>query len=151
MADNPLALKARELAAANSVGTLCTMSKRHPGYPFGSVVQYALDPQGNPIFLISGMAQHTQNLLADPHASLVVAEAVKPDDAVVAARLTLIGDIEVIDDPSEVQPLFLDKHPDAAQWVEFGDFGFYRLRVNSAYYVGGFGVMGWVRIEDYTA
>lgn len=125
------------------------MSKRHPGYPFGSVVQYALDPEGNPIFLISGMAQHTQNALADAHASLTVAEAVKPQDAVVAARLTLIGDVEVIEDPSAVRPIFLDKHPDATQWVDFGDFGFYRLRVRSAYYVGGFGVMGWVPIEDY--
>lgn len=151
MSENPLAERARELAAKERVGTLCTMSKRHEGYPFGSVVQYALDEHGNPIFLISAMAQHTQNALSNPHVSLLVAESVPSGEAVVAGRLTLLGDVEPVRHAEEVQQLFLARHPDAEQWVNFGDFAFYRLYVRAAYYVGGFGVMGWVRVEDYSS
>lgn len=151
MSENPLAERARELAAKQHVGTFCTMSKRHEGYPFGSLVQYALDEQGNPILLLSAMAQHTQNALSNPHASLLVAESAPSGDVAVAGRLTLLGDVEPVRHGEEVQGLFLSRHPDAGQWVNFGDFAFYRLYVRTAYYVGGFGVMGWVRVEDYSS
>jgi putative heme iron utilization protein len=151
MSENPLAERARELAVRERAGTLCTLSKRHQGYPFGSVVQYALDNHGNPILLISAMAQHTQNALTNPRASLLVAESVPSGESVVAGRLTLLGDVEPVRHTEEVQALFLARHPDAAQWVNFGDFAFYRLVVQAAYYVGGFGVMGWVPVEDYSS
>jgi putative heme iron utilization protein len=114
-------------------------------------VQYALDDRGNPILLISAMAQHTQNALTNPHASLLVSESVPSGESVVAGRLTLLGDVEPVRHAEEVQALFLARHPDAEQWVNFGDFAFYRLSVKTAYYVGGFGVMGWVPVEDYSS
>ena len=66
--------RARTLAHVGRVGTLATLSRRHPGHPFASVMPYALDSAGRPLFLISSMAMHTQNLQADPRASLLVTQ-----------------------------------------------------------------------------
>jgi putative heme iron utilization protein len=63
-----LAERARTLVYLARVGSLSTLSRKQPGFPFGSVMPYGLDNSANPIFLISTMAMHTQNLLADPHA-----------------------------------------------------------------------------------
>jgi heme oxygenase (biliverdin-IX-beta and delta-forming) len=66
--------RARTLLDIAETGTLSTMSRKHPGHPFGSLMPYALDAQGRPTLLISAMAMHTQNLLSEPRASLFVAE-----------------------------------------------------------------------------
>jgi len=73
----------RTLLARERVGTLATQSVRHRGWPFASVMPYALDGDGSPIVLISGMAVHTQNLLADSRASLLVMPLV-----IVTSKLT---------------------------------------------------------------
>jgi hypothetical protein len=146
--NSPLPKLARELAEKETVGTLCTMSRRHPGYPFGSVMPYALDSRGRPVFLISALAMHTKNLHDDPKVSLTICESVPADQALVAARVTLLGEVAEIED-ADVRERYLAKHPDASQWVDFGDFSFYRLEVLDMYYVGGFGVMGWVAPPDY--
>ena len=65
--------RARTLVAQISTGTLCTLALEPEGYPYGSFVTVAFD-NGNPVFLISGLAEHTKNLERDPRASLLVAE-----------------------------------------------------------------------------
>lgn len=148
MAEQTLAQLARDLAVKERTAALCTMSKRHAGYPFGSVVQYSLDPDGRPVLLISNMAMHTKNLAAEPRSSIMIQETVPKDSMLTAARLTFIGELRPTL-PDEVRQAFLDRHPDAAQWVDFGDFGFYRMDIVDIYYVGGFGVMGWVDFDEY--
>ena len=64
--------RARTLMYLSGVGSLSTQSRKQPGFPFGSVMPYGLDDHGRPIFLVSTMAMHTQNLQADPRASLLV-------------------------------------------------------------------------------
>ena len=57
-------------------------------------------------------------------------------------------------DESEKQKIaatYLQRHPKAQQWANFGDFSFYRLVVKDIYFVGGFGVMGWITPGDYAA
>ena len=66
--------RARTLMHSGRIGSLSTISRKQPGFPFGSLMPYGLDSQGRPIFLISTMAMHTQNLQADPRASLFVTE-----------------------------------------------------------------------------
>ncbi|MFZ0862246.1 MAG: pyridoxamine 5'-phosphate oxidase family protein [Candidatus Sulfotelmatobacter sp.] len=66
--------RAHTLVYLGRMGSLSTLSRKQPGFPFGSVMPYGLDDQGRPIFLISTMAMHTQNLQADPHASLLVTQ-----------------------------------------------------------------------------
>jgi putative heme iron utilization protein len=66
--------RARTLMYLGRIGSLSTLSRKQPGFPFGSVMPYGLDEQGRPIFLISTMAMHTQNLQTDPRASLLVTQ-----------------------------------------------------------------------------
>src|ERR1700688_2497971 len=66
--------RARTLVYLARLGSLSTLSRKQPGFPFGSVMPYGLDEQGLPIFLISTMAMHTQHLRADPRASLLVTQ-----------------------------------------------------------------------------
>src|SRR5438034_1293581 len=85
-----LAERARTLVSVGKVGSLSTLSRHKAGVPFGSVAPYASDEKGRPLFLISAMAMHTQNLLAEPRASLLVAEQAD-GDPLGAARVTLLG------------------------------------------------------------
>ena len=148
-----LAEQARTLMHVGRVGTLSTLSERHPDWPFGSVMPYGLDDQGRPTFLISSLAMHTRNLLRDPRASLLVAEADAQDDPLGSARLTLLGSVAEVPDADlpAVREGYLQRHPQSEMWVDFGDFAFYRMEIAEPYYVGGFGVMGWVTADDYLA
>jgi putative heme iron utilization protein len=144
--------RARTLMHSGRIGSLSTLSRKQPGFPFGSLMPYGLDRQGRPIFLISTMAMHTQNLQADPRASLFVTEPDASGDALGSSRVTLIGSAHRIPAPevTDARAVYLTGYPDSKYWVDFDDFFFYRLDVLDVYYVGGFGVMGWVTASDYS-
>jgi heme iron utilization protein len=143
--------RARTLMHLGRVGSLSTLSRKRPGFPFGSVMPYALDNIGRPIFLISTMAMHTQNLLTDSRASLLVTHLDSGADPLGAARVTLVGNgLPVPEfDVAQTRKLYLDRYENSKYWVDFKDFSFYRMEVVDVYYVGGFGVMGWVTASDY--
>jgi putative heme iron utilization protein len=143
--------RARTLLHLGRVGSLSTLSRKRPGFPFGSLMPFALDAGGRPIFLISTMAMHTQNLQQDPRASLLVTEPGASGDPLGAARVTVVGNVSVIAAPeaSEARRLYLERHANSKYWVDFDDFSFYGMDVVDVYYVGGFGVMGWVAAPDY--
>jgi heme iron utilization protein len=143
--------RARTLVYIGSIGSLSTLSRKQPGFPFGSVMPYGLDPHGRPIFLISTMAMHTQNLQADPRASLLVTQPDASGDPLGASRVTLVGNVQTIDKPeiADALSLYLERYANSKYWVDFEDFSFYRMEVIDVYYVGGFGVMGWVQAPDY--
>jgi putative heme iron utilization protein len=129
------------------VGALSTLSRRHADWPFGSVMPYGLDERGNPTFLISTMAMHTQNL-ADPRASLLVTEPGVAEDPLGAGRVTLMGRVAKTTS-APVREDYLARHPNSSYWVDFKDFAFFQMAIVDVYFVGGFGVMGWVDSEDY--
>ena len=112
---------------------------------------YGLDDHGRPIFLISTMAMHTQNLQAAPHASLLVTQHHTEGEPLGASRVTLLGNVLPVPEPelAEARKLYLERHANSRYWVDFEDFSFYRMDVVDVYYVGGFGVMGWVSATDY--
>ena len=145
--------RARTLVYLGRVGTLSTLSRQHPGHPFGSVMPYALDERGRPLFLISTMAMHTQNLQADRRASLLVMQPDWSGDPLAAGRVTLMGEARLLSggEPVEARKAYLARHTNAAYWVDFEDFGFYRLEVADLYFVGGFAAMDWVSAEEYLA
>jgi heme oxygenase (biliverdin-IX-beta and delta-forming) len=145
--------RARTLVHLGSVATLSTVSRKQAGFPFGSLMPYALDGAGRPLFLISTMAMHTQNLKADPRASLFASQPAPDGDVLGAARVTLVGNVEQIGDEekAEVRESYLKAHPNSHYWVDFNDFAFFRLEPIDVYYVGGFGVMGWVTAADYAS
>jgi len=151
VAEPTFAERARTLMYLGRVGSLSTLSRKQPGYPFGSVMPYGLDEHANPVFLISTMAMHTQNLQADPRSSLLVTQYDSAGDPLGASRLTLLGNILPIPEPqiAEARKLYLERYANSKYWVDFDDFSFYRMDVVDAYYVGGFGVMGWVSASEY--
>jgi heme iron utilization protein len=143
--------RARTLVHVGRIGALSTLSLKQPGYPFGSVMPYGLDDRGRPIFLVSTMAMHTQNLHANPHASLLVTQPDASGDPLGASRVTLVGEVLPVPEPevAEAKELYLARYANSRNWVDFEDFSFYRMAVVDIYYVGGFGVMGWVAAADY--
>ena len=143
--------RARTLAYITRIGSLSTLSRKQPGFPFGSVMPYGLDEHGRPIFLISTMAMHTQNLQADHRASLLVTQDDAGGDPLGASRVTLVGNVLPIpqSEVAEARKLYLARYANSKYWVDFEDFSFYRMEVVDIYYVGGFGVMGWVSASEY--
>ena len=150
--------RARTLAYLGRTGALATLSRRHPGHPFASVMPYAPDESGRPLLLISAMAMHTQNLEADPRTSLLVTQAnlspvKESSDPLAASRLTLMGEARRLDggDVAPARQAYLARHQRASYWVDFDDFSFWRLDVKDLYFVGGFAAMDWVTADDYRA
>jgi hypothetical protein len=111
---------------------------------------YSPDQQGRPVFLISSMAMHTQNLKADARASLLVMQD-GGEDPLGAARITLVGEVLQVpqDETTAMRELYLSRHRNARYWVDFDDFSFYRMHTAGVYFIGGFGVMGWVSADEY--
>jgi putative heme iron utilization protein len=139
------------LVHLSRIASLSTVSRKQPGFPFGSVMPYGLDARGRPIFLVSTMAMHTQNLQADPRASLLVTQPDGDGDPLSASRVTLVGNVQKIPEfeVPEARELYLERYSNSKYWVDFDDFSFYRMEVVDVYYVGGFGVMGWAQATDY--
>jgi putative heme iron utilization protein len=142
--------RARTLVAQISTGTLCTLALEPEGYPYGSFVTVAFD-EGNPIFLISGLAEHTKNLERDPRASLLVAEG-GSEDPLANGRVTMLGPCTRVEgDGGSARAAFLTAHPNAAYYADFRDFAFWKLVVNSIRYIGGYGRMSWIGKADWQA
>ncbi len=143
--------QARTLLYVGRISSLSTLSRKQPGFPFGSVMPYGLDEHGCPILLISTMAMHTQNLQADPRASLLVTQDDASGDPLGASRVTLVGNVLPMPESevAEARKLYLQRYANSKYWVDFEDFSFYRMDVVDVYYVGGFGVMGWVSASEY--
>lgn len=112
------------------------------------MMPFAADDRGRPVFFISRMAMHTQNLEQDARASLLVTQPDVSGDPLGAARLTLIGRAQVVP-AEEVRELYLARYENARYWQDYSDFAYYRLEVEGVYFIGGFGVMGWVSAEEY--
>ncbi len=142
--------RARTLVARVTTGTLCTLALGPVGYPYGSFVTVAFD-NGNPVFLVSTMAEHTRNLQHDPRASLLVVEG-GSQDPLANGRVTLLGlCTQVEGDGGTARAAFLTTHPNATYYADFRDFAFWKLRVESIRYIGGYGRMSWVDAADWHA
>lgn len=137
---------ARELLLKEYRGVLSTHSKAMPGYPFGSVVPYCLNEQGQPLILISRIAQHTHNLQLDPKCSLLVGER-DAADVQAAARLTLLAQARPLSEPAAIAAAaarYYCYFPDAQNYHRTHDFDFWVLEPARARYIGGFGAIHWI-------
>jgi putative heme iron utilization protein len=125
-------------------GLLSTLGLEPAGFPYGSLVPVASTSGGEPLLLVSHLAQHTKNLAADPRASLLVLEP-SAGDPQQAARATLIGNARRLSgaDGAAARERFLARHPDAAMYFEL-NFQLWALAPLEARYVGGFGAAAWV-------
>jgi putative heme iron utilization protein len=132
-----LAADARALARRALKASLATIDAA-TGYPYASLITMGTDASGAPIFLISGLARHTRNLAKDPRASILVDGTGAAGDPLQGARVTLIGRAAKTDEEA-VRRRFLARRPEADLYADFADFSFWRLAVEGAHYIGGFG------------
>jgi heme oxygenase (biliverdin-IX-beta and delta-forming) len=136
----------RELLAAERHAVLATLSASRDGWPFASVAPYALSEDGEPLLLLSDLAEHTRNVRADPRASLFVQDGACVTDPQAGCRVTILGQVEPVGETelATARQAYLARHPQAAEYVPLGDFRLYVLRVREARFIGGFGDMGWI-------
>lgn len=139
---------ARSLAQMASRGVLSTLDRRD-GSPYGSLAEFVADGDGDAIFLLSDLADHTANFKEDRRASLFVSPQMAHGRPLALERATLVGQIKRVDHVQACRQRYLDEHPHAARYVEFSDFSFWRLRVERVRYIGGFGRMSWVDRSAY--
>lgn len=134
--------------------TLSTIARDPEGYPYGSLVTVAVDALGRPLFLLSGLAEHTGNVLARGEASALLAEpAGGHPEPLTLGRVTILGRCAPVaaGERASVRETFLAAHPSASSYIDFKDFALYRLEPTALRYVGGFGRMSWVTPEAYRA
>ncbi|CAM9463869.1 unnamed protein product [Chrysoparadoxa australica] len=151
--------RARTVTHVANYGTLCTTSLEEveglAGSPFGSHVDYVLDSNGWPTFLLAEASMHTRNIKANSKVSLLVQTPKLVDSQVTAAlsRVTMVGHIVEVDDDDELIQLkatFSLVHQYADQLVQSPQFKFYKLSPDMVYYVGGFGVQSrWLDVPAY--
>jgi putative heme iron utilization protein len=134
-------------------GILATLSARRDGWPFASVPSYALTQSGDPLLLLSDLAEHTRNLRAEPRASLLVQDQTSLEDPQAGALVTLLGMVEAVAsaDLAIARAAYVARHPESAGYLAMGDFHLYVLHVREARFIGGFGDMGWMEGEALRA
>jgi len=152
--------KARTVTSLSSSGTLCTVSRAEgiEGAPFGSFVDYVLDDEGRPVFLMNELSLHTVNIRENSDEQKLVTLFVQTSSSMQdVSRCSITGQVEKlerdvnIDDMDSIRMRYSISHVYADQVMDSPKFHFYRLNPTKIYYVGGFGVQtAWVPIEDYT-
>jgi heme iron utilization protein len=144
---------ARELLRKRRVAVLATASARHGGAPYTSLAPFALSASGEPLLLLSALAQHTRNLATDPRCSLFVHDPAAADaDPRTAPRLSIVGRasrVPAADEP-DARGRYVAAHPEARGLFAL-DFALYSIAVEEAQLVGGFGAAGWLAREALLA
>jgi putative heme iron utilization protein len=136
-------LAAKKLLREGRSGALATLMTGS-GDPYCSLVNVATAPDGAPLLLLSTLAIHTKNIVADPRVSLMLDER-KSGDPLEGARIMLMGTLAATADPA-ARAAYLRRQPEAEMFAGFADFAFYRMRLSHAHLVAGFG-----RIVDLSA
>jgi len=126
---------ARRLVFEARSGALATLLPG--GAPYASLVTLATLPDASPLLLLSRLARHTSNILADPRVSLLIDEH-RSGDPLEGARVSLTGRIAQTGDPT-AKRRFLARHPGAETYADFADFSFWRIDIEGAHLVAGFG------------
>ncbi len=144
MSDAPFepGIAARRLVRASRRATLAT-SLAGNGWPYASLAMVACDQDASPLLLISDLAEHTKNLASDPRASLLFDGTIGLDVPLTGLRATLLGPVEVCDD-DDALGRYVRRHPDAEMYLGFTDFHLFRMTVERAHVVAGFGAIDWL-------
>ena len=151
------ARSARLIARRANKGALATSRRaarpNQKGHPYVSKVGVAWDLDGSPLFLFSTLAAHTQDLLADGRASILLEAPTTKNNPLEGARTTLVGKVRQLegDEAEAARACYLKTHPGAAMYAGFGDFALWRMDVERVHYVGGFGAAKWAKAKDFIA
>jgi putative heme iron utilization protein len=148
--------EARDLLWRRDHGTLCTLSAKVEGWPFGSVVPYAIDAEGRPAILVATIAEHSRNMKKDPRVSLFVrddrADAREAGEDVqtfgrvtVMARARPTTEVEL----GDVEPRYRFRVPGSSDYARAHDFAFFTLEIERVRYIGGFGKIFWLDADAF--
>ncbi len=146
MADQTRAL----LRDAGQAALATALVRDGSGWPYVSLVLVCVDPNHSPVLLLSDLADHAKNLKADPRAALLFEDTgirQSESDPLALPRVTLLGQVSVVEEGDECDRLksrFLARHPSARTYAGFGDFKLYRMSVERAHLVAGFGQVHWL-------
>jgi putative heme iron utilization protein len=138
-------LAAKKLVREGRSGALATLMQGS-GDPYCSLVNAATAAAGAPLLLLSRLALHTKNILADPRVSLMLDER-KEGDPLEGARVMLMGTAAQTDNEADKRR-YLARHPSAEMFAGFGDFAFYRIELKGAHLVAGFGRIVDLKPQD---
>ena len=139
---------ARQLLRAHRYGALGTLSKKFDGHPFTSITPYMVDHDGSLLILISGLAEHTKNILNDSRVSLITHNQDDPHIQT-QGRVTVVGHAVLQPDREGCGKRYLRYFPEAQTYFDMADFNFYRITPLAIRFIGGFGDIHWVKTEKY--
>lgn len=131
---------AKSLIRSGKQGALATLVPAS-GDPYCSLVNLATASDGSPLLLISALALHTRNILADARVSLMIDER-REGDPLEGARVMISGRAVKVEDAAELAVIrrrYLARHPSAEGFVDFPDFAFFKVAVRDVHLVAGFG------------
>jgi heme iron utilization protein len=131
-------------ALRGSFSALCGAAE---GSPYVSFVLVATDHDGAPILLLSDLADHTRNIGRDARVSLLLDGTGEREEPLAGERVTLQGRLRRSEEPRH-RARYLARHPSAATYAGFRDFAFYRMEVERAHLVAGFGRIHWLNGAD---
>lgn len=144
--DSPGA-SARRLMRGTDRAALATAQTDDGGWPYPSLALTTLDHDGTPLLLISRLADHTRNIAADPRVGLLFDGTAGLTQPLAGARVSVLGRAVPTAEPRH-RDRYLARHPGAAQYAAFADFAFYRVAVERAHLVAGFGRIRWLEAAD---
>lgn len=147
-----IGVEARALVRASPVATLATtlpVEGDATGWPYASLALVATDFGGAPLLLISDLAEHTKNIVANARVSLLYDSIPDAPERLAGTRLTLLGRAVRTDDAAALAR-YLARHPEAEAYAAFADFGLYRIKVERAHLVAGFGKILWLEEDTLT-
>jgi putative heme iron utilization protein len=127
---------AKKLMREARSGALATLMA-NTGGPYCSLVNVATAADGAPLLLISQLAIHTRNILADARLSLMLDER-RAGDPLQGARVMLMGTAAKTES-ADARRRYLAHQPEAESFAGFNDFSFYEVTLKGAHLVAGFG------------
>jgi putative heme iron utilization protein len=130
-----------------SLGVVVADASGQATQPYVSLVLLAIDHDLAPILLLSALAEHSKAMVRHSRISLLVDGTAGLQQPLTGPRLTLLGRAEK-SDQARLRARYLARHPDAARYVDFGDFSFYRVEVERAHLVAGFGRIEWLERDS---
>jgi putative heme iron utilization protein len=140
--------KVRSLMRRAARASLATaLARDGSAWPYASLVLVAVDHDASPLLLLSDLADHSRNMAADPRVALLFDGTAGCKDPLAGPRASVLGRILQADEP-RLRVRFLARHPAAALYADFKDFHLYRVAVERAHLVAGFGEIHWLSDED---
>ena len=139
--------KAGTLLMAGGTAALSVLDVEGGG-PFTTLVNVAIDLELKPLVLISSLAHHSKCLSSDNRSSLMLHEPIATtEDPMLTFRVTVLGRFAKVE-AREAQQYFLNRHPYAELYANFGDFSYWRMEADHAHIIAGFGRAYGVRFKD---